>query len=58
MEHKTKPQETQPAANERPGSPERKPYHAPELASYGDLGTVTQGQGGDAIDAGLGSEDV
>lgn len=55
MEHKTKRPETQPAANEQPGSPQRKPYHPPELTSYGDLAAVTQGLGADAVDGETGS---
>ena len=51
MEHPTKKAESEPGANGQPDSPERKPYHPPELTSYGDLATV--GAGGKSVD-GLG----
>lgn len=58
MEHPTKKAESEPGANGQPDSPERKPYHPPELTSYGDLATVTRGAGLKSEDAAVGSNVV
>lgn len=51
MEHKTRTPEAKPAVNQPPDAPARRPYHAPELTSYGDLCSMTQGGSGKPNDA-------
>jgi len=55
MELPTRKAESGLGANEQPVPPERKPYHSPELTSYGALFSVTQGLGVAPSDLGHGS---